>query len=171
MHHDESRLPIASGRMSHLCLSNSFLFIGCDFSEHDGVNAVLSDPRRHCVLLFPSRGAQNLSEMTAAERKRLCPPGKELVVLVPDGTWRTAKRIRRLSRNLGGLENIRFDPTRASAFHGVKTQPAPHCLSTIEAIHQTIDLLGDGGTDHHNLLEVFGWMIQQQLDFGRQSRL
>lgn len=157
--------------MSHLCLSNSRLFTGCDFTGHEELNAILDDPGRHCLLLFPSDTARNLSTMTAAERRRLAPPGKQLVVLVPDGTWRTAKRIRRLSQNLWKLPNVCFTPTRESAFNGVRTQPAAHCLSTIEAIHQVIELLGGGGTAHHNLLDVFGWMVQQQLDFERQSGL
>ena len=42
--------------------------------------------------------------------------------------------------NLGPLPRISFDPGEPSRFRGRK-QPKPECLSTIEAIHRTIDLL------------------------------
>jgi DTW domain-containing protein YfiP len=48
----------------------------------------------------------------------------------------------------------------------VRKQPAPEFLSTIEAIHQTIDLFAEGGSrEHDNLLTVFDQMVEFQLRF------
>ncbi len=163
MHHEEAKRAIATGRMAHLCLSNSLLYVGEDFSSHPEVNALLADPKLHPVILFPGKNSLDL-----AAAKPAVPAGKELVVFVLDGTWRTAPRIRRLSRNLHSLPMIGFTPTTASAFT-IRKQPEAFCYATIEAIHTVIGYLAPRETSHHNMLEVFQGMVDQQLDFERNS--
>jgi DTW domain-containing protein len=165
IHRDEARRSIATGRMSHLCLENSRLFEGADFSEHEGVNEILQDPTYYCVVLYPASGSTNLSPLKREERQRLFPRNKRLVVFVIDGTWQQARRMKRLSQNLSVLPHISFEPPTPSAFH-VRKQPRPGCYSTIEAIHQVIELLRPDEESHHqNLLEVFNFMVSQQVEF------
>ena len=66
---------------------------------------------------------------------------KTPLILVVDGTWNTARKMLRLSRNLHSVPRICFTPVRPSRFR-VRKQPHPNCYSTIEAIHQTLELLG-----------------------------
>jgi len=161
----EARRTIATARMAHLCLTNSLLFTGLDFTHHEELNAVIADPRNHCVVLYPRWDAVDLSAMSAPERKALIPDDKELVVIVLDGTWAQAKRMRRFSENLADLPHVRFTPATPSAF-GVRRQPKRDCYSTIEAIHQTIDLMGAPPSRHHDgLLNVFHSMVEQQKKF------
>ena len=69
-----------------------------------------------------------------------------------------------LSKNLKNLPQICFTPERLSTFR-VRKQPAPECVSTIEAIHQCIELLGTENREHDKLLEVFDQLVEQQLVF------
>src|SRR5947207_2302531 len=64
IHHIEVRRKIATGRMAHLCLADSVLIPGSDYTQDVQVNAILADPDNHCVLLYPGKGALNLSENT-----------------------------------------------------------------------------------------------------------
>ncbi len=170
MHEAEAKRSIATGRMAHLCLANSLLFEGTDFTEHEGVNALLQNPSHHCVALYPGANALNLTLSSQQAPHRLFPEGKRLVVFLYDATWSQAKRMRRLSVNLLGLPTICFTPSTPSRFE-VRKQPASYCYSTIEAIHYLLDRLEPQIKPlHDNLLEVFGKMVQTQLSFQTRSR-
>jgi DTW domain-containing protein YfiP len=87
-----------------------------------------------------------------------------------DGTWATARKMVRQSRNLHALPRVCFSLDRPSGFR-VRKQPAAGCYSTIEAIHQLIELVGSlcgfavASRRHDNLLDVFDKMVAQQLQF------
>ncbi len=162
-HPIEVRRRIATGRMSHLCLKNSELIVGHDYSRNQKVNAILANPEYHSVILYPGRQSLNISTWSDDERKNLIPSNKKLAIFVIDGTWNTARKMLHLSSNLKSLPQICFTPNRLSTFR-VRKQPAPECVSTIEAIHQCIGLLGLS-QEHDQLLEVFDQLVEQQLVF------
>ncbi len=174
IHPIERRRRIATGRMSHLCLKNSKLIAGHDYTYNTSVNRLLADTYSHSVILYPGPQSENLSHHTPAQIDGLFPPGKTLNIFVIDGTWNTARKMLRYSENLKSLPRICFTPTRPSNFR-VRKQPKPECYSTLEAIHHTLELLGPSrGFDiasgrHHNLLYVFDKMVEQQLEFIRTS--
>lgn len=159
IHSHEARRAIATGRMAHLSMPNSYLFEGVDFTHHDGVNAILSDPALHPVILFPSPNAVPIEQYAF-------PADREPVLFVVDGTWRTAVRMRRESKNLHALPYVSLTPRNPSGFL-VRKQPRPECLSTIEAIHAAIDALTPPGSPrpHQSLLDVFRWMVKTQYAF------
>ena len=172
--HLEFRRRIATGRLSHLCLKNSQLVRGYDYNENTKINQILNDPQNHCVILYPGRNSINLSKQSQEEKGKLIPAGKKLVVLVLDGTWSTAKKMLNRSKNLQKVSQICFTPTTPSRFR-VRKQPKPLCYSSVEAIHETIELLGPTcGFDtqsrlHDNLLFVFDQMVEQQLKYVQKS--
>ena len=175
IHPIEVRRRIATGRMAHLNLSNSELIAGHDYSENPKVNSILTDPSNHCVMLYPGPLSANLSKMSSDDRKNIIPENKKLVIFVIDGTWATARKMVRLSANLKDLPRICFTPERPSNFK-VRKQPAPECFSTIEAIHQTIELLGPAvgfptlTGQHDQLLKVFSFMVDRQLSFIQKAQ-
>lgn len=163
-HPIEVRRRIATGRMSHLCLKNSELLVGHDYSKNQKVNAILENPDLHSVILYPGRQALNISKWSGEEKRNLVPSNKKLAIFVIDGTWNTARKMMHLSKNLKNLPQICFTPERLSTFR-VRKQPAPECVSTIEAIHQCIELLGTENREHDKLLDVFDQLVEQQLVF------
>lgn len=170
----EFRRRIASGRMAHLCLQNSFYQVGRNFSENTVVNALLNDKANHSIILYPAPGATALHTISAPERATLFPPEKRLVVFLLDGTWNTAAKMYRQSRNLSPLPKYFFTPPRASNFR-IRKQPKAECVSTLEAIHHTIELLGPGrhfnlsSGEHHRLLHVFDRVVEEQLVHVKKS--
>ncbi len=168
IHPIEARRRIATGRMSYLCLENSHLIKGQDYSTHSEVNELIENPDHYPVILYPDPDATNLSNLTESERQALVPSQKQLVIFVIDGTWGTAGRTLRQSANLSMLPRLCFSPVQLSNFR-VRKQPRPGCYATIEAIHHTIELLGpsrgfdtDRGS-HNNLLEVFNGLVNKQV--------
>ena len=175
LHPLEHRRRVATGRMSHLCLENSFLIRGHDYSKHELVTELANDPARQSVILYPGPTSKNLTLLSDQARQEWIDRDKKLTIFVIDGTWATAKKTIKHSANLRHLPRICFTPPRPSEFR-VRKQPHAGCFSTIEAIHHTIDLIGPScGFDttartHDGLLRTFDFMVEQQLDFLEDSR-
>lgn len=174
MHPIERRRRIATGRMSFLSLIDSELIVGQEFSENSQLEAILKNPGYNCIVLCPGINAVDISDGTAAEKKSLFVEGKKTVIIVIDGTWGTAKKMLNRSPNLKKLQRICFTPSQPSRFR-VRKQPRPEYYSTIEAIHHTIELIGEqAGFDtsasvHDSLLNVFDKMVERQLEFMREA--
>lgn len=175
IHPIEVRRRIATGRMSHLCLENSHLIMGQDYTHNDRVNALIADPRYQPMILYPGLGSVNLTGIGVEESAELFAVDRKLLVFVIDGTWATARKMVRQSLNLLALPRICFSPQKPSNFR-VRKQPSPHCYSTIEAIHHVIELIGPRlgfdtvDREHDRLLSVFDRMVERQLEFIEKSR-
>jgi DTW domain-containing protein YfiP len=165
-HPREAKHRFGTGRMAHLCLSNSLLLEGVDFSRDARVNRQLEDPSVFPVLLFPSRSSINLTRQSPAERAALL-GGRRSVVFVLDGTWKSVRKMIRLSRNVASLPAVCFEPPSPSSYR-IRRQPRSYCYSTIEAIHHLLELLtppADASQPHDNLLAVFRSVIDRQLAY------
>ncbi len=153
----------ATGRLTHLCLADSQIHMGVSFETDEAVNALIDDPQNHAVLLYPGPHARNLSrhELTAAE---LGP--RRLTVFLLDATWSCARKMLRLSPRLQQLPRIMFTPSAPSRYV-IKQQPQPGCLSTLEAVHETLVALERSGLDRYErpdqLLGIFARMQEYQI--------
>jgi len=167
----EAKHRLGTGRMAHICLTNSSLFEGVDFSDDKRVHREINDPANCPVLLYLSPASINLTRQRWSERQTLFPGNRKLVVFVLDGTWKSVRKMIRSSRNLARLPKICFDPPTASAYR-IRREPRPECYSTIEAIHQVIEILTPVADPeelvsrpHDRMLEVFRSVIDRQLIF------
>ena len=169
IHPIEVARRIATGRMAHLCLKNSQLIIGHSYEQNQRVNSLIEDTQNQCVLLYPGPQSKNLSLMTEPEKIEMRTSQQQLVIFVIDGTWNTARKTLFHSPNLKQLPRIEFKPDRPSRFK-VRKQPRAECYSTIEAIHQTIDLLGTSDQrEHDHLLYVFEKMVARQIELAHSK--
>src|ERR1700692_1921492 len=50
-----------TGRLTHLCLTNSELHMGIGFDDDPAVQSLINDPGNFPVLLYPGANARNLS--------------------------------------------------------------------------------------------------------------
>jgi DTW domain-containing protein YfiP len=139
MHRKELRDRCGTGtaRMTHLCLSNSSLFVGVDFSRDPNVAAILSDPDRRCWVLFPDQAAVNLSDRRSRQEFFSENGNKQPVIFVLDGSWSCARALLRLNPRIAALPKVSLTVDRPSGFR-FKRQPRPGCLSTIEAVSLVI---------------------------------
>ncbi len=99
IHPIEVRRRIATGRMSHMCLKNSFLIKGEDYSANEKVNAIIADQDRHCMILYPGKTSMNLTDMPSEAIEHVfgkhVSQKKILTIFVIDGTWATARKMAR----------------------------------------------------------------------------
>jgi len=162
MHPKEfKREKTGTGRLTHLCLPNSELHVGLAFDPEEAVTALIEDPRNFPVLLYPGKTARNLSHggLTPAELA-----GRRLVVLLLDATWSGARKMLKLSPRLQRLPRIMFTPAAPSRFV-IKQQPAPGCLSTLEAVHELALALERAGLDQYPQPEQLLGILQRLQDF------
>jgi DTW domain-containing protein YfiP len=139
--------------MTHLCLPESLLIEGIDFSANARVRAILDDPTLAPVVLYP--GGWDLSE--AHER---LPSDRRPVIFVIDGTWPEAKKMMNRNPELAALPRVCFTPERPSEYR-VRRQPRPECVSTVEAIHAVLKVL-EPELNAEPLLELFRWRVAKQ---------
>jgi len=170
MHPKEyKREKAATGRLTHLCLADSELHMALACDDHPAVQAILRDPDSYPVLLYPGEGARDLSrgELAAADLD-----GRRLVVFLLDATWGRARKMLRLSPRLQGLPRVAFAPTAPSRYV-IKRQPQEGCLSTLEAVHETLLALERHGLDRYErpgqLLAAFDRMQRFHIDCARDA--
>ena len=129
-----------TGRLTHLSLPNSHLFVGVDFTKHHQVNAIINNPKNYCLILFPSSQSITLNTTT------LPLTNKQLVIFLIDATWASAKPMLRLSKNLHHLQKITFVHTKTSAYT-FKKQPFKQALSTMESTLCVLEILHEKGIE------------------------
>jgi DTW domain-containing protein YfiP len=163
------RVKAATGRLTHLCLTDSEIHVGIGFDEHEAVQALLNDPQNFPVVLYPTAGARDLSQggLQAADFA-----GRRLVVFLLDATWRLARPMWRTSLTLQRLPRIMFSNAAPSRYV-IKHQPEAGCLSTLEATHELLVALDRSGLDRYalpgQLLGLFQRMQDLQLSYAAES--
>lgn len=159
----------ATGRLTHLCLANSAIYMGVGFEAHEEVQALLQDPTQRPVLLYPGSQAVNLSVAGPATVSRELGLETErgprrLVIIVLDATWALGRKMLRLSPSLQRLPRIMFTPSAPSRYV-IKQQPHPSCLSTLEATHEVLLSLERAGLDHYPLPAQLLGLFQRMQEF------
>jgi DTW domain-containing protein YfiP len=158
----------ATGRLTHLCLTHSEIHVGVGFDDHENVQALLRDPKKHCVLLYPGPDALNLSASPAESgllreiREDLA--SRELVVFLLDATWALGRKMLKLSPALQRLRRVMFTPSGPSRYV-IKQQPAAGCLSTIEAVHELLGALSRAGLDDYPLPDQMLALFDRMQEF------
>jgi hypothetical protein len=112
------------------------------------------------ALLYPGPTARDLSRLGGDSIPT------QLVVI--DGTWHHAHTLYRDIPGLCDLPHVTL-PTGAESEFQVRRQPARHCLSTLEAVHQALVLLEAGTERLQGLVDLFRAMNRQQLAAIRRS--
>ena len=169
MHPKEFRhQKCTTGRLTCLNLANSEIIPGISFDDDGRVRSLVEDPASLPVLLYPGDGAVSVDDprLAAAVGPR------RLVVFLLDATWHCARTMARLSPSLLALPRLAIHPAAPSRFT-IKRQPAPWCLSTIEATHELLLALEAGGLDSYpdkcRLLAAFHAMQDFQVEQIRNS--
>jgi len=160
-----------TGRLAHLHLKNSAILEGTDFSENNSLNQWISDPHLAPVVLYPGENAVDISEFNFGTFLQ----GKKLLVLVIDGTWNTAKKMKKRSHNLHSLPQLSLSPPRPSQFI-IKKQSHRSHVSTIESIYYFLEEWQAQGMEdlqgkHHGLMDSFRDMVNFQLECARNTKL
>ncbi|MDD5051286.1 MAG: DTW domain-containing protein [Sulfuricurvum sp.] len=151
-----------TGRLTHLSLPNSELFIEADFTNHSAVNAMINNKQNLCYVLYPDKNSLNLNT------QKIESDGKQIIIFIIDSTWPCSVKMLRVSNNLKSLPKISFTHSKCSQFK-IKEQPKEFCLSTIESTLVILELLQFHGlekiekTSIEHFLDPFNSMVEFQI--------
>lgn len=151
-HPSEVRHALNTARLAALGLSNAELLVGEVF---ESLTALLQQPGYRTCLLFPGEQAQAL--LAFAEQHSELP----LLLVVPDGTWRKARKLLHLNPLLAALPRVVL-PAGLQSRYRLRKAPMPGALSTIEAIVTALNTVEEPAC-FDTLLKPFEVLIEGQI--------
>ena len=147
-HPSEVNHALNTARLAALGLVNAELVVGETVDP-----ALLNPPGYRACLLFPGEDAQPLAASAAGQQPML--------LVVPDGTWRKARKLLHLNPALAALPRVTLDGAPPSRYR-LRKAPAAGALSTIEAITQALEVL-EAPASFQALLAPFDALIDGQI--------
>ncbi len=131
-HPSESKHPLNTVRIMKKSFQEMTVLVGEDFNNDLRLNTLLCDPNNECALLYPGETAKVLDNNSE---------NRELThVILIDGTWRKAKKIFLLSKNLQTLPSFKLAPSEKSDYR-IRKSPSENALSTLEASVEALHFL------------------------------
>ena len=113
------------------------------------------------MLLFPGEQAQVLSAYPTGD-------DTPLLLIVPDGTWRKARKLLYLNPLLEALPRVTLGQVLPSRYR-LRKAPQPGALSTIEAVVEALNAL-EGAGRFDALCRPFDALIEGQIKaMGRET--
>ena len=163
MHPKEFRRQrTGTGYLSHLCLKDSEVIVGLDFSKNARLQELLADQNYFAALMYPGEDA-----LTAKSLIQGTPGNKKLLLIILDATWFCARKLIQHNPFLLQLPKLSFEGSYRSIFT-FKREPSPECISTIECCYYIIkefQAVGfvDKAINPEPLMNIFKAMIKLQL--------
>lgn len=161
MHPKEFRRQrTGTGYLSHICLKDSEIIVGLDFSQNKRLQELLNDKQYLPVIMYPGSDASTVKEIKPG-------PEKKLLIIILDATWFCSKKMIEHNPFLLELPKLSFYGSYTSIFT-FKHEPSPECVSTIECCYymikelQSVNLVSKA-LDPEPLMNIFKAMIRLQL--------
>ncbi|WP_432755193.1 tRNA-uridine aminocarboxypropyltransferase [Pseudomonas sp. WMBT8] len=149
-HPSEVNHALNTARLAALGLVNAQLVVGEIFED---LQTLLNPPGYQARLLFPAEDAQPLQAYS--------PSSQPLLLVVPDGTWRKARKLLHLNPLLAALPRVTLAEGAVSRYR-LRKAPGPGALSTVEAIVQALQVL-EAPQSFEPLLRPFEALIEGQI--------
>lgn len=160
-HPSEVRHALNTARLAALGLTNAELRVGERFED---LPALLAQPGYRACLLFPGEEAQPLAQFATQL------DGLPALLVVPDGTWRKARKLLHCNPLLAALPRVTLADGLQSRYR-LRKAPMPGALSTIEAVVSALDIL-EAPAQFDALLKPFEALIDGQIAaMGEQTYL
>lgn len=158
-HPKELKRSLCTGPLLELCLKRIIKFVGKLFPEpedHPALHEQLCQGGRQCFLLYPGPEASDVAEIASKS---------PVTLILIDARWRQARIMLNRSTWLQALPRVSL-PHKQSGYIW-RQQPAPGCVSTLEAVSEALNFLegNDGAHIKSLLLRPFEKMVQLQCQF------
>ncbi|ATP46245.1 DTW domain-containing protein [Pseudomonas putida] len=150
-HPSESAHALNTARLAALGLVNAELRVGEVF---DDLVELLQTPGYRPALLFPGEHAQVLTAYGEVDHR-------PLLLIVPDGTWRKARKLLYLNPLLEALPRVTLGAVAPSRYR-LRKAPEPGALSTLEAVVEALNVL-EQPARFDALLKPFEALIEGQI--------
>jgi len=140
LHSKEVYKPTNTGRLiADIFPDNTHAYIWSRTQPDSAFLEMLSDPTRECVISFPH--SSNMTQPVWQDTKS-GNSTRRLSVIIPDGSWRQAGRMVRLSPYLANIPVMEM--ASITGEYSVRKAPFAGQLSTAEAAVALLEQLGEG---------------------------
>lgn len=150
-HPDEHKHPLNTARLAVLGLERAELWVGEHFPLLEQAIAEVEA----ALLLFPAQEACLQQPLVALE------PEASALLIVPDGTWRNARKIIQSNPCLGALAHVSL-PVGVPSQYRIRKARETAAVATIEAIVRSLCVL-EPDHDFNPVLAPFTVLIEQQI--------
>ncbi len=150
VHYREARKPTTTGLLAARCLTNSEVHIVGDLARPLPALALAG-----AALLYPYDDAVPITEVAPA------------TLVVPDGNWRQASKMRRRVPGLAALPCVTL-PESGGTEYRLRAEPKAGGLATLEAIARALAIL-EGPDLVAPMLDVFRVMVERTLQLRGQT--
>ena len=148
MHRYEDRKSTNTGRLASACLPNSEVLVR---GHADAPTRALTFPAdTQPLLLFPHDDALPLASFQV---------GRPVTLIVPDGNWRQASRVRRRVPGLAHVPCVTLPAGEPSRYR-LRAEVHPHGLATCEAIARALGIL-EGPEVQRAIEQAFEAMVER----------
>jgi DTW domain-containing protein YfiP len=151
IHYREERKPTNSGLLAARCLPGSSVGIVGDRDRPLELPLVRAGERG--LLMFPADDAVPIEQYAGSHQP--------LVLIVPDGNWRQAGKMRRRVPGLDALPCVALPATTTN--YGLRAEHRAGGLATLEAIAHAVAILERDPTIQTAMLGVFRVMVDRTL--------
>lgn len=156
IHRFEDRKPTNTGRLAASCLVNSEIVLRGDVTD---ANLPLPIPEAtQPVLLFPAEDAMPLVDMAP----KLAAAGKPVTLIVPDGNWRQAFKVRNRVPGLDRVPCATLPTSSEPSIYRLRSEAHEHGLATLEAIARAFGVL-EGPEVREAMEKPFRVMVERTL--------
>ncbi len=153
IHRDEVRKPTNTGQLALQCLPNSELIIRGNRGNIGDPDRFIVPPDTQPVILFPHESATPIDAFVGS--------AQPITLIVPDGTWRQAGKVRNRMQGLADVPCVSLPPDRPTTYR-LRTETHVDGLATLEAIARALGIL-EGPAVRAELERVFNAMVERTL--------
>jgi DTW domain-containing protein YfiP len=154
LHYREERKPTNTGQLAARCLQRSAISIVGDRAQPLTLAPVTDGEQ--AILLFPADDAVPITRFAASERP--------IVLIVPDGSWRQASKMRTRIPGLAAVPCVTLPDAGATSYR-LRAEVKEGGLATFEAIARALGILeGDAGPAiERAMMALFRVMVERTL--------
>ena len=154
MHCAERNKPSNTARLVCRSLPNSEIRYQGEIGRPLDLSG-LDDPNRELLILYPEASAAPLTKESVERLK------KPVTLLVPDGTWKQAKKIAAYATHIPGAHRVCVPSAEPSRYR-LRTPDRANQLCTLEAIARALEVL-DGKDVRDKLEALLEEMVERVL--------
>ncbi len=175
-HPQEQDRDLGSARLAALSLNQATLRIGLSWPSLAAALGRPADPKEWAVLylgalkreLDAEEKAQRALVLDRQGQRRTAKGIRGLLIL--DGSWSQAKALWWRNAWMLKLNRLLLHPPKPSLYGKLRKEPRRECLSTIEAIGESLTALGEPPTVQSSLESLFRTLLQRARDLKEKAR-
>jgi tRNA-uridine aminocarboxypropyltransferase len=160
IHRSELKRSSNTGLLAVRALVNSEIRIRGEGRETLDLKDLLS-PQYRTFLFYPSEDAVELDRELVVQERR------PIQLIVPDGTWRQARKIHSRHHELKDVQRVKISTPNNSAFQ-LRAQSRPEGMATLQAIAHGLGVI-EGDLVRAQLMKLYHAKIERTL-IGRGQR-